>query len=474
MAYIRKTLSRVEREGKSEIFLRVVVSHTIRPRLKSCIYVDGRFFRNGEICPNSYRYRFSEAEREEARAAYAQLHDLCDQILDIVCRAKSPEEISKDYLFERISWTKIAPQLSPMRKTKEKKEPSTDTVSLQEKNLYDFFEDYVLKKVNNPTRLPDYVALKRRMMRYECFERMMGNTGFSLTLDNLNFDVFDRFQRYLSNEGDIARSHPKQFDWIMEQVEMALPHARQIHAYPDNLSKKSVIDYLKCIRSVCNWLCRRGYLKDDPFAGVQISETHYTSRPVFISVEERKALAALDLTDDMKLEQQRDIFIFQCLVGCRYGDLVKLTKDNIIGGEILQYSPGKTKRNVNPVIPRVPLAQEAKKLIEKYRGVDEQGRLFPFLNINDYNSAIRRFFTRAGLTRKVIVVNPHTDEPELVALNEIASSHMARRTFVGNLYNKLKDPAIISVMSGHSSSSKSFFRYRDIGDDVREEVISKM
>ena len=56
-------------------------------------------------------------------------------------------------------------------------------------------------------------------------------------------------------------------------------------------------------------------------------------------------------------------------------------------------------------------------------------------------------------------------------LCDITSSHIARRTFIGNLYKKVKDPNIIASMSGHIEGSKAFARYRQIDDDIKQSVI---
>ena len=44
---------------------------------------------------------------------------------------------------------------------------------------------------------------------------------------------------------------------------------------------------------------------------------------------------------------------------------------------------------------------------------------------------------------------------------------MARRTFCGNLYKRVKDPNIVASMSGHKEGSKAFARYR-VTDEVAE------
>jgi len=53
-----------------------------------------------------------------------------------------------------------------------------------------------------------------------------------------------------------------------------------------------------------------------------------------------------------------------------------------------------------------------------------------------------------------------------------ASSHMARRTFCGNLYKRAKDSDIVASMSGHKEGSKSFARYRKIDEDTNRKTIS--
>ena len=59
-------------------------------------------------------------------------------------------------------------------------------------------------------------------------------------------------------------------------------------------------------------------------------------------------------------------------------------------------------------------------------------------------------------------------------INEIASSHLARRTFVGNAYFKVSDPNIIGKMSGHVEGSKAFSRYRKIEDSTLLDVINQL
>lgn len=71
----------------------------------------------------------------------------------------------------------------------------------------------------------------------------------------------------------------------------------------------------------------------------------------------------------------------------------------------------------------------------------------------------------------VTVRNPVTGADEQKPINEIASSHMARRTFIGNLYKKVKDPSLVASLSGHTDGSRAFARYCEIDMEMKRELV---
>lgn len=78
------------------------------------------------------------------------------------------------------------------------------------------------------------------------------------------------------------------------------------------------------------------------------------------------------------------------------------------------------------------------------------------------------------MTRPVTVINSVTGEEEKHPICEVASSHMARRTSIGNLYKKVKDPNLVGSLSGHAEGSKDFARYREIDDDIKRELVDML
>ena len=80
-------------------------------------------------------------------------------------------------------------------------------------------------------------------------------------------------------------------------------------------------------------------------------------------------------------------------------------------------------------------------------------------------------FRLAGINRVVTVLDPTTRREVRMPISECASSHMARRTFCGNLYKRVKDPNIVASMSGHKEGSKAFARYREIDKDIKRDAL---
>ena len=148
-----------------------------------------------------------------------------------------------------------------------------------------------------------------------------------------------------------------------------------------------------------------------------------------------------DFSFDPALEKQRDVFVFQCLVGCRISDLYSMTKRSIIDGAV-QYIPRKTKEG-NPVVVRVPLLTATKEILK-----------------------------HAGINRVVTRLNPTTGEPEHCVISDILSSHSARKAFSGNIYDKVQDPNLICPLTGHKEGSKAFNRYRKIDEDTNRKTVS--
>ena len=355
----------------------------------------------------------------------------------------------------------------------------------QKGSFYELVDEYIAQRQLAESHARVYRVLSRAVARYEGYVRAtnIDKSNFKFDIDKVTRDDIEDLTNYLRNEKKLSERHARLFKSLINEYPAAV---KKGHNYLEERGENTIIKMRTRLKSLFLFFYDEGLTTNRPFDGVKIG-TAKVGTPYYITIEERNRIAETDLaakweTMDKDFQKGcgmpiktlitcRDIFVFQCFIGCRVSDLVRLTPRHI-ENDILVYTPHKTKDEGDESIQaRVPLHAKAKELIEKYAGMDEKGRLFPFITAQKYNDAIKTIFTMAGITRNVEVRNPLTGENELRPINEIASSHLARRTFVGNAYFKVSDPNLIGKMSGHVDGSKAFKRYRKIEDETLKSVI---
>lgn len=328
-------------------------------------------------------------------------------------------------------------------------------------DFFTAFERFQLAHKIADARKRNFWVLFRALKRFEVYSKN------PLNLDLLNGETLAAFEDFLRKEHTFFTRDeetgrytclPKYADLYAQFPETRTPQPRGTNTINDLLGK---------FRTFCKWATKQGLTTNTPFAGYKVEECNY-STPIYLSLEERRTLEKTDLSSFPALAIQRDIFIFQSLIGCRVSDLYALTRKNIVRGAV-EYIAEKTVKE-NPNVIRVPLTPTATAILERYKDFPGPA-LFPFFSQQKYNVAIKKACRLAGLDRVVTWLNPTTGKAEQRFLWEVVSSHTARKNFVGNLYRQVRDPALIAPLSGHKPVSKAFARYRAIDEDMKAETV---
>jgi len=233
-----------------------------------------------------------------------------------------------------------------------------------------------------------------------------------------------------------------------------------------NFSKNTVNLYLTKINTFIKYSINHGWAEKNPFNNYKIEPQVY-GNPVYLTIEERDVLFNAKI-ENKELELTRDIFLLQCLVGCRFGDLMKLTKSNIIKGNI-EYIASKTKDH-GVRVAVIPLTKKALSIIQKYDLPG--GKLVPYMLIRKMEENLKALFAKIEINRIVTIPDKKTRISKQVPICEIATTHMARRVFIGGLYKKGVKDAIIASMSGHVVNSRAFSRYYNIDIEDQKAAIS--
>ena len=330
-----------------------------------------------------------------------------------------------------------------------------------QQTFFEAFEEFLIKHPLSEVRRKNFRVLFRTLKRFELYicktDRKRRN--FTLTLETVTADTLQTFSDFLKQEHELFESLPELYE--------AFPEYRQQKTRGQN----TVNDLQTKFRTFFLWCNKQGKTTNRPFELFKIDDCVYGT-PYYITIEERNQIYNTDLSDRPELEMQRDVFVFQCVIGCRVGDLYKFTNKNIIDGEI-QYIAGKTKDG-KPRTIKVPMNKYARAIVEKYKDSSKcKGNQFlPFVSQMEYNETIKEVFTAAKITRSVVICDSLTRENVIRPINEIASSHIARRCFVGNAYKAMKDQNLVAELSGHKQNSKAFARYREVDRQMRNEVVT--
>lgn len=322
-----------------------------------------------------------------------------------------------------------------------------------------WIEKYLDAKKFNVHQASNYKGLKGIIDRFEVYRRQVDKIkGYKFAIGSITPDDLTALQDYLGKESGYIERYPKIFKDVPSSSLAKLKRSR---------GGNTINNLMTMLRTVINWAIRNGAPNDNPFDRFSISPTLYGT-PYYLTIEERDRILNHDFSADPVLESYRDMFIFQCFVGCRHSDLVAFTADNIIDG-VLEYVPTKTKHTSGRTV-RVPLGAKAMSIVNKLSR--QPGELLFENRFNfKFNDAIKDILTQAGVKRIVTVIDTQTRKEVKRPINEIASSHLARRTFMGKLYKQVKDPNLIASMSGHSPGSRAFIRYRAIDDEMKVELI---
>lgn len=453
MASIKRYLSsKVEGNGRSEIQFRLSLTKDIKLRLKSGIYIKPSRFNAGTIV----KPRANQEEIAELKELERKIRDLEDYIYAL-CEDNPVERLTKEFLTKEID---------RFHHPKRERKPKEVEDKLQKKFI-ELVEEFPTKRGLSEWRHRRYGVLSRSLHRFELYRKVKRQIPAKLDFEMFTTDILEDYERFLRNEPEIFDKYPRIFEQYPAETRKARKSRR-----PFPKGDNTIINIFACLRTFFHWAIEEGLTTNNPFVKYKGKTTEHYGTPYYITLEERDRIADFDLSANKSLAVQRDIFIFHCCIGCRISDLMRLTPANIIN-DAVEYIASKTKGE-RPNVIRVPLTQRAKDILDRYKGEDSEGRILPFISSQKYNVAIKKIFKECGITRIVTILNPTTGEEEQRPINEIASSHLARRTFVGNLYKKVKDPNLVGALSGHKEGSRAFSRYRDIDDDMKKELIGLM
>lgn len=162
------------------------------------------------------------------------------------------------------------------------------------------------------------------------------------------------------------------------------------------------------------------------------------------------------------LERVRDVFVFACITGLRFGELKLIAKENVIDS----YLHLKEEKGAEKEARTIPLNDLAMFLLRKY-----DYRL-PLITNQRQNEYIKDIFKDAGYTWMVEKNTTKGKEVirETMPFYQRVSTHSARRTFITMLKTDGKSDKLISKITGHRDL-KTLNQYYQVDDEAKKDAV---
>ncbi|MDT0608007.1 site-specific integrase [Croceitalea rosinachiae] len=295
---------------------------------------------------------------------------------------------------------------------------------------------------------------------------------------NLFFEAYDAFMDYKQKIGDWSPSTIIRYNnikGILKDFERERKYLLTFNTI-NNKFHAEFTDYCMNEREHINntysrnlglfktfmlWSFKNGYTYKEDFKDFKKKKVVVTNQ-LALSLEDLQKLMAHEFKLK-RLERVRDIFVFACVTGMRFGELKFITFENIVNGELHL----KEEKDAEKVVRRIPLNDIAKFILRKY---DYD---LPLIANQKHNEYIKEVFEIIGYTWDVEKVTTKGKENirEKIRFSERISSHTARRTFITMMKKKGISDKLIASITGHKDM-KTLNQYYQVDDEAKSEAVN--
>jgi len=194
------------------------------------------------------------------------------------------------------------------------------------------------------------------------------------------------------------------------------------------MSNNTVGKYVKTLKTFLNYIANETNDHELAFRVKKFEVIQEETDAIYLTEDEIQTMYDLDLSHNSRLEKVRDIFVFQCYIGLRVSDLLRLNS-NHIKDDLIQIKTIKTGKKVV-----IPIHPKARAILEKYDGMLPSG-----ISDQKYNAYIKEVAQLAGLDEPIHQEKTKGGKKytETSPKYQLIASHTARRSFATNAYNSM-------------------------------------
>ena len=281
----------------------------------------------------------------------------------------------------------------------------------------------VNRSLKKPNTLKKFATLRNHLKDFEKVKK------FKVTFESINLTRFDeQYRSYLINE---------------------LKHLNT-----------SVAKDIILIKVFLNWAVKCGYTSNTGYKSFKAKEPE--TDLIALDEAELMQLYYFDFTANKHLEAVRDVFCFQCFTALRFSDVAKLTRENIIDGQISIF----VQKTSKPLT--IPLNDYSSEILVKYDYV------LPVISNQKTNEQLKLVCKIAGINARVMITKFRGVEVirEIKPKYELVTTHTARRTFITLSIEREIPEELIREMTGQKTY-KEFKKYSKLTDTAKTIAMNK-
>jgi integrase len=351
-----------------------------------------------------------------------------------------------------------------------KKDPNAGSIRTQINRYKDYFD---MLQARSKSFDEDFTSMILRAEFDKHFKKAPAG-------QNLFFEAYDRFMDYKNKIGDWSPSTVIRYNnikGILRDFETKKKYKLTFNAITPKFHAEFT-DYCMNDREHINntysrnvglfktfmfWALENGYTYKEDFKKFEKKKVVVTKQ-LALTLEDLQKLLKHDFTIK-RLERVRDVFVFACVTGMRFGELSLIKKENIIGNEIHL----KEEKDSEKQERRIPLNDISNFILKKY------DYKLPLIANQKYNEYIKEVFDATGYNWDVekVTVRGKDNIRETMSYSDRISSHTARRTFITMMKRKGISDKLIASITGHKDM-KTLNQYYQIDDLAKSEAVSSV
>jgi integrase len=211
------------------------------------------------------------------------------------------------------------------------------------------------------------------------------------------------------------------------------------------------------------WAKKNKYTFNDTFIEFKKVEKVITNQ-IALTIDDLNKLINHEFKSK-KLEKVRDVFVFACVTGMRFGELSLISKSNISDTHITL----KEDKDKNKEVRNIPLTTLSRHILLKY------DYKLPLIENQNQNKFIKNVFEELEYNHKVqkITTKGKDNIKEDLFFYQRISTHTARRTFITMMKRQGKSDKLIAKITGHTDM-KTLNQYYQVDDEHTKEAMDEV